>query len=319
MSHAPMVVTALDILGARILIVDDLAANVTLLARMLEGAGYTNVNSTMDPHEVCTLHRVHRYDLILLDLQMPGMDGFQVMDGLKDLESESYVPVLAITAQPAHVLRALQGGARDFVSKPFNLAEVLMRVRNLLEVRLLHDAARGYSRMLENLALQDPLTGLANRRLVKERMRLGLAHARMNKSSLAVMCLDLDGFKQVNDGLGHAAGDSLLKLVAGRLVAAVRDEDTVARLGGDEFMIVLWHVRGLSDVTFVAAKVVESVGQPYLVDGNSVSITISGGVSIFPTHGDATRTLMERADAASYEAKRGGRNTYRVASGLDAP
>jgi signal transduction histidine kinase len=131
-------ISASDILSASILIVDDQEANVTLLERTLRGAGYTSVASTMDPREVVDLHRQHRYSLILLDLQMPGMDGFQVMEGLKAIETDGYLPLLVITAQPGHKLRALQAGARDFVSKPFDLAEVLTRLRNMLEVRLLH-------------------------------------------------------------------------------------------------------------------------------------------------------------------------------------
>src|SRR5471030_3259136 len=132
-------VSAAEILDASILIVDDQAANVSLLERMLHGAGYTSITSTMDPREVCELQRKNRYCLILLDLQMPGMDGFQVMEGLKkDIKKDDYLPVLVITAQPGHKLRALQAGAKDFISKPFDLAEVLMRVSNMLEVRLLH-------------------------------------------------------------------------------------------------------------------------------------------------------------------------------------
>jgi adenylate cyclase len=126
------------ILNAKVLIVDDQEANVRLLERMLAGAGYTSIASTIDPLQVCELHRNNSYDLILLDLQMPGMDGFQVMEGLKAIEAEGYLSVLVITAQPEHKLRALKAGAKDFVSKPFDLAEVLMRVHNLLEVRLLH-------------------------------------------------------------------------------------------------------------------------------------------------------------------------------------
>src|SRR5579872_3037001 len=130
--------TASDILNASILVVDDKQANVLLLERMLRSAGYTSVASTMIPHQVCELHRQNRYSLILLDLQMPGMDGFQVIEALKQIETETYLPVLVITAQPDHKLRALQAGARDFVSKPLDLAEVLMRVHNMLEVRLLN-------------------------------------------------------------------------------------------------------------------------------------------------------------------------------------
>ncbi|KWK48284.1 cyclase [Burkholderia stagnalis] len=139
------------ILGARILIVDDLEANVLLLEQILRRAGYVNVSSTMDAAEVHALHCAHRYDLILLDLQMPGTDGFQVMESLKALEADNYLPVIVITAQPAHKLCALEAGAKDFISKPFDLAEVLMRVRNMLEVRVLNRTLREQGDELKRL------------------------------------------------------------------------------------------------------------------------------------------------------------------------
>ena len=142
-------VNSASILNAGVLIVDDLEANVRLLSQMLVAAGYTSVASTMDPREVCALHRQNRYDLILLDLLMPGMDGFQVMEALKELEPDGYLPVLVITAQPGHKLRALQAGAKDFIGKPFELAEVLARVRNMLEVRLLHKELHKSNDVLE--------------------------------------------------------------------------------------------------------------------------------------------------------------------------
>ena len=137
------------ILDANILIVDDQEANVVLLEQLLRENGYTRVASTMNPQEVCALHRKHRYDLILLDLQMPGMDGFQVIEGLKTNVSDDYLPVLVITAQPGHKLRALQAGARDFISKPFDLVEVRTRIRNMLEVRLLYKELEKYNMFLE--------------------------------------------------------------------------------------------------------------------------------------------------------------------------
>lgn len=142
-------ISSSDILNGKVLIVDDQEANVILLERMLRGAGYVSITSTMDPGEVCELHRNNRYDLILLDLQMPVMDGFRVMEGLKGIEPDGYLPVLVITAQPGHKLRALQAGAKDFISKPFEMSEVLARVHNMLEVRLLHKKTKDYSKELE--------------------------------------------------------------------------------------------------------------------------------------------------------------------------
>lgn len=138
-----------DILNARILIVDDQAANVHLLTRLLKEAGYTRVSSTMNPAEVCALHRAHDHDLILLDLQMPGMDGFALMEALKTNIADTYLPVVVLTAQPGHKLRALQAGARDFISKPFDLVEVKTRIRNMLEVRLLYRQLAAHNDALE--------------------------------------------------------------------------------------------------------------------------------------------------------------------------
>jgi len=158
---------AADVLQAKILVVDDQPANVLLLERMLGGAGYASVTSTFDPLAVCDLHGKHCYDLIVLDLQMPGMDGFQVMEGLKHIEKEGYLPVLVITAQPDHKLRALRAGARDFISKPFDVAEVLTRVHNLLEVRLLHVEIRRKNAELKTLFDQ-----VVAERKVSERLAL---------------------------------------------------------------------------------------------------------------------------------------------------
>ena len=143
-----------EILNASILIVDDQPTNVQLLAEILREADYRCIASTSNPYEVCELHKKDRYDLILLDLQMPGMDGFQVMEGLKEIEKEGYLPVLVITAQPGHKLQALASGAKDFISKPFDLVEVQTRIHNLLEVRLLYKKLERYNQELEQTVLE---------------------------------------------------------------------------------------------------------------------------------------------------------------------
>jgi PAS domain S-box-containing protein len=138
-----------DILNAKILIVDDQQANIDLLEQMLSDTGYTRVTTTQNSKEVCALHRKNHYDLILLDLQMPDMDGFQVMSGLKTNEADGYLPVIVLTAQPGHKVRALHAGAKDFISKPFDLVEARLRIHNMLEVRLLYKKLEGYSKLLE--------------------------------------------------------------------------------------------------------------------------------------------------------------------------
>lgn len=194
-----------------------------------------------------------------------------------------------------------------------------MRVRNMLEVRLLHDAARNHGRLLESLALNDPLTGLANRRLLADRMSMAIVHARRDKSAMAVVYLDLDGFKQVNDTLGHGVGDTLLKMAAERLVAMVREEDTVARLGGDEFLISLWQVTGAVHAATVASRLIEAVSRPFGIEGHSVNMTASAGVAVYPAHGEDAETLMKSADLAMYQAKRAGKNSCRLAGKTEPP
>ncbi len=143
-----------DINDASILIVDDQAPNVQLLSRLLRESGYSRVSSTMNPLEVCALHREHGFDLILLDLQMPAMDGFAVMETLKTNTTDGYLPVIVLTAQPGHKLRALNAGAKDFISKPFDLLEVKTRIHNMLEVRLLYRALEAQNQHLERLVLE---------------------------------------------------------------------------------------------------------------------------------------------------------------------
>ena len=142
-------ISSTEILAASILIVDDQESNILLLESLLSSAGYTNVHSTMNPQEVCALHRKSSFDLILLDLQMPLMDGFQVLAALKTNVSDPYVPVIVLTAQPGHKLQALQSGAKDFISKPFDLIEVKTRIHNMLEVRLLYRKLERYALELE--------------------------------------------------------------------------------------------------------------------------------------------------------------------------
>src|SRR2546423_3716707 len=194
-----------DILGAKILIVDDLEANVRLLDRMLRQAGHTCVASTMDPHEVCGLHRDNRYDLILLDLEMPGMDGFQVMEGLKEIEADAYLPVLVITAQPDHKLRALKAGAKDFISKPFDLAEVQARVHNLLEVRLLHlETNKLYDRVVAEQKVSEGLLLNVLPLAIAEQLKTRPGIIAESFSEATILFAGLHDFSRLTEGMAAA-------------------------------------------------------------------------------------------------------------------
>ncbi|MGA2610409.1 MAG: SpoIIE family protein phosphatase [Terriglobia bacterium] len=224
-------ISSSDILNARVLIVDDQQANVLLLERILRGAGYASVASTMDPREVCELHRQNRYDLILLDLQMPGMDGFQVMEGLKEIETEGYLPVLVITAEPGHKLRALQAGAKDFISEPLDLAEVRARAYNMLEVRLLHMETKTYSKVLEQTVRElEASREVIRLKNLEEQKKLDqeLALAEETQKSLLPHCLpQFENFRihAFNKPTRYVGGDfyDFLQLSSGDWVGVLAD------------------------------------------------------------------------------------------------
>ena len=191
-----------DIEQARILIVDDQPVNIELLDYLLTKTGYANVSSTTDPRAVAALHRAHRFDLIILDLHMPGMSGFEVMEELRPLESGAWLPVLVVTADPDKMAAALAAGARDFVGKPFDPVEMLTRIRNLLEVRLLHRESAGYGAQLEK--------AVRERTVALQRFR-----SAMDASADAIFLIDADGMAiaDVSDGacrmLGYSRADLL--------------------------------------------------------------------------------------------------------------
>ena len=165
---------------------------------------------------------------------------------------------------------------------------------------------------LKRLALHDPLTKLPNRLLLEDRIEQAVAQATRGKMNCAVLFVDLDRFKLVNDSLGHFVGDELLREVAARLQTVVRGEDTLSRLGGDEFVLLLREVASLDDATSVAHKILEALREPLRVHGQELFVTPSIGVAIFPLHGDTPQTLITRADAAMYNAKQAGRNNFQV-------
>lgn len=160
------------------------------------------------------------------------------------------------------------------------------------------------------LAHYDQLTGLPNRILFNDRLRQAIAQARRNKLQVATMFLDLDGFKAINDTLGHRSGDELLSLVAARLTSCLRATDTVARFGGDEFTIVLAAIENRDDVIRIARKITDEVALPYLIDGEPATVTTSIGIALYPSDGKDPTLLIQRADNAMYHAKRHGKNHH---------
>jgi len=441
-------ITPAEVRRARVLVVDDQPVNVQLLEYLLKTTGYENVHSTTDPRQVVALHLKYRFDLIILDLHMPHMDGFQVMEALKPLESESWLPVLVVTAEPDKKLAALEAGARDFIGKPLDTVEVMTRIRNLLEVRLMHreslahganlertvrertaelerfrramdatsdgifliDAASlalvdvsdgacrllGFSReallridpvalglttadqlqrhldtngaahesdiaetellraggegavpveiswqweeagssklliavardiserrhaqqRLRHLASYDALTGLPNRTLFFQNLREAIELAQDKAWRVAVLFITLDRFKIVNDSLGPALGDELLRQFSNRLMRVMDLRDAVGRLGGDEFAVVLNMTREQGrehrrEPVHVANEIREALRTPFDLNGKKAVLTASIGIAMYPDDALEPGTLVKYADTAMVRAKEAGRDGYR--------
>jgi adenylate cyclase len=269
-----------EILTAKILIVDDLPANVLLLERMLVGAGYAGVTSTLDPRAVRELHEKNRYDLIVLDLQMPGLDGFEVMEGLKKIETSGYLPVLVITAQPDHKLRALRAGARDFISKPFDVAEVLMRVHNMIEVRLLHVEIHRQKDELKKLFDQ-----VVAERKVSERLALQVPPDSIAARLQARPDVTADGFADVTVVIADVVGFSELTPAVGPERLTLLLEEIFTGFDG------LVKERGLKKVKTLGNSYMAVAGVPFLTGDHATR---------------AAHLALDMLDALAHFNERGG-------------
>jgi len=306
--------TESEILDASILIVDDQETNITLLEQLLSEVGYTRVASTMNPQEVCALHRKNRYDLILLDLQMPVMDGFQVIEGLKDNAADGYLPVLVLTAQPGHKLRALQAGAKDFISKPFDLVEVKTRIHNMLEVRLLYKKLDNYNKVLEQtvqertaelraLAFYDALCQLPNRNFFVAQLDQTMAAGDTEKT---VALIDIDHFSEFNHAVGHTNGDHLLRAVAQRIKDGLGSDCTAARIASDNFAVV-GPAAGINPRTLG-----ELFSQPFVLPDGEMPVSVTMGFAdLREIQGSGTDALKAASIALKLaKANRRGRYEY---------
>jgi diguanylate cyclase (GGDEF)-like protein/PAS domain S-box-containing protein len=433
---------------SKILIVDDNPANVKVLKQLLLRAGYLHTVTTTQPASVCALQQEGNFDLILLDIMMPGFDGFRVMESLNNVKAHPYPSILVITAQPDHKLLAMKAGAKDFITKPFDHSEILTRIHYLLVVRQAqreierhsaaleetvqtrtaelrksesmfrelvanipealwikdsdrqtieyvnpawlelhgHDAAPGDSlakgqrtihpddlewvtrerrtaprnhenceyrlirpdrsirwiqarsfpipnpsgpspliveiiedvtqrkeaqRQLVHLARHDALTGIPNRTLLYEALGQAFERATQDEMTASVLLIDIDHFKNVNDTMGHASGDALLREFAARLAECVRPGDTVGRLGGDEFAVIVLTPGSLKGPIEVADRIQAALRTPFLLEDQSILVTASIGIASSPPEAANSDALLRWADIAMYEAKASGRDTFR--------
>src|ERR1700723_1793892 len=336
----------------RILIVDDISDNRTILTRRFQRRGFEVVEADSGLTAIELIDK-DPFDLVLLDVMMPGIDGIETLKRIRSQRSASALPGIigAAQTQSSNNLDAPEIGANDYVPKPVDFAVALARVNTQIsrkraeqQVAQVNDELRRANEDLERrveertrrlidanlrlkeeiadreelqarsqyLAYHDSLTGLGNRLLFKEQLDEALRDVSVTPHPLAVLFLDLDGFKAVNDTLGHSVGDLLLKSVAAKLRDILPQTDRIARLGGDEFAILQISVAQPNSSIALAEKIIEIVGQPCSIDGHDVTVGASVGIAVARPGEMNTESFLKSADLAMYSAKSDGRGTYRM-------
>jgi len=336
----------------RLLIVDDIGDNRSILTRRFERRGFEVVEAESGFAAIELIER-ESFDLVLLDVMMPGIDGIETLKRIRSQNSASVLPVIMVTAksESGNIVDALELGANDYVTKPVDFAVALARVNTQISRKRaeqqvvaaneeLRKANEDLERRVEErtsrlidanqrlkaeiadreesqarsqyLAYHDSLTGLGNRLLFKEQLEEALKDASVTPHPFAVLFLDLDGFKAVNDTLGHSIGDLLLKSVATKLRDILERTDRIARLGGDEFAILQVSAPQPGSSIALAEKIIEIVGQPCNIDGHDVAVGASVGIAVAHPGDMNTETFLKSADLAMYSAKSDGRGIYRM-------
>ena len=291
----------------RILMVADHPEDIRLLEDMLANAGtdqFTLQHVSSITHAVDTLAQ-QRYDVLLLDLSLPDGHGFSNINKIQATAPNLPVIILSNISDEQLALRAVMAGAQDYLVKQRDDVHLLMRAMRYAIER------KHIDRRLLYLAHYDNLTNLPNRTLFRDRMNRALSHAQRTARRVALLFLDLDHFKAINDTLGHDAGDDLLIAVARRLETCVRKNDTVARLGGDEFTAILENIDHADDAAAVAQKIVDTLSRSFCINGQELFVTVSIGIALFPTCGLDPATLIKNADTALYSAKDNGRSCFK--------
>ncbi len=290
-----------------ILLVEDNAADLRLVKEMLEecGCGKFQLLHAGEIAGAVPILDEERVDILLLDLTLPDGSGLDTLIKMHALANGVPIVVLSQAEDEALAVKAVRLGAQDFLVKSHISGPLLTRsLRYAMERRRIEE-------QLHKLAHYDTLTGLPNRKLFYERLSRALASARRHGLPLALMLLDVNDFKRVNDGLGHHAGDQLLKEIGARLSACLRSTDCVARLGGDEFVIYAADLPDSRQAVRIARKLLNALVPPYDLDGQPTTVHASLGIALHPYDADDMEVLVKNADAAMYLAKSEGRSQSR--------
>lgn len=292
-----------------ILVVDDEENNVDLLQKRLKAFGFQTI-SALEGKEALLLARCEHPDLILLDIMMPEMSGYEVLIELKKSENTREIPVILLSArvEVEDKVKGLSLGAVDYITKPFHPEELLARVNNALQQKAKVQKLKDEAEQLRNFSMIDELTGLFNRRYLKERFQEEMKQAQRHNYPLACLMIDIDYFKEINDTFGHLLGDKILAGIARLIRSSLRASDVVGRYGGEEFIVLLPQTDKPGALS-AAEKLRKNLEQHvFRHEGHGISVTASIGIAVYHGQDWSLEDLIDLADFALYQAKKGGRN-----------
>lgn len=294
----------------RMLIVDDQQAQLKSVQLMLKINGYEDVDLASDGEDAIRKLQSGCYQLLLLDLQMPGTSGLKVLEYISQTGHATETIVLSGESSFEWVKEAMRLGAHDYIRKPYQPAELLSAISRAREKYNEKQQLQKNQKDIHYLAYHDLLTGLPNRVLFMDRVNQTIARAQRHDQQFALLFIDMDRFKSINDNLGHMIGDRVLQLVANRILGCLRAEDTLCRFGGDEFALLLPDICDRDSSATVAKKILDEVRKPFSIDQHQLHLRASLGVAVYPTTGTTWETLLHNADAAMYHVKSNSRDNY---------
>lgn len=309
--------------GPLILVVDDDLATRMIARACLENTGFRVAEAQNGLIAVTEFDQL-KPNAILLDVIMPQLDGFDACRTIRKLPGGEHIPILMITGMDDmdSMHKSYEAGATDFITKPINWDILNYRVKYMLRASEAFNDVIDKQKQIRELAFYDHLTGLANRTQFKDTLEQSLAESAEEERMLAVLFMDLDRFKIINDTLGHHVGDLLLKSAADRISALIRNTDTFSRVnedtsknyfsrqGGDEFTIMLPCLKKPEDAGQIARRINKTLAKAFYIEGHEIFISASIGISIFPLNGSEADILMKHADLAMYHAKQNGKNGF---------
>jgi len=293
-----------------LLIVDDQQAQLQSLQQLLHISGYTNVMLASDGDEAIRKLRNNTSQLILLDLQMPGTNGLNVLEFHQQAGLDAEIIIISGETSFAWVKEAMRLGAHDFIRKPYKTEELLTAIVKALDQFQEKQKLKQVQQNNNHMAYHDPLTNLPNRQLFNDRVHQVLVHAQRNKRKFALLFMDMDCFKAVNDRLGHLIGDRVLQQVATTILGCLRAEDTLSRYGGDEFALLLPDVTDQKSVTTVAEKILGELRKSFHINDHELQLSLSIGIAIYPSAGTDLDILLQNADIAMYHVKEHHKDNY---------